>query len=355
MSFLKLSGITKSFKQQKILHELDLSIEQGEFIVILGPSGCGKSTLLRMISGLEQPDSGRVIVDGRDVTEAHPADRQMSMVFQNYALYPHMTCAENMALPLKIAKELSLEEIQGKVGEVSELLKISDLLHKKPGQLSGGQKQRVAIGRAIIKRPKIFLFDEPLSNLDAGLRAHMRAEFKKLHRKLGTTSIYVTHDQIEAMTLADRILVLKDGYIQQFGSPSEVYGSPSNQFVGKFVGSPEMNFLSAESGGDSIRIKGSRGATNYKAGASAKAIIAGLRPDFHEDKNLPSTEFKGKVVFKEVLGSEILLTLDIEGQMFIRKEKATCRVEEGEDMLLSVPHKEFHLFSENGSRIQDLV
>jgi ABC-type sugar transport system ATPase subunit len=245
MSFLKLEKVVKRYGAATVVHGVSLAAEKGEFVVFVGPSGCGKSTLLRMIAGLEDISSGDVSIDGRVVTGVAPADREVSMVFQSYALYPHMSVFENIAFGLKMAK-MPNDQIKARVDEAARILQIEPLLARKPRQLSGGQRQRVAIGRAIVRHPKLFLFDEPLSNLDAELRTQMRVEIAKLHRDLGVTMVYVTHDQVEAMTLADRIVVLRGGLIEQIGSPSELYDEPANRFVAGFIGSPRMNFIDAK-------------------------------------------------------------------------------------------------------------
>jgi lactose/L-arabinose transport system ATP-binding protein len=245
MPFLGLKNVVKSFGAHSAVRGVSFEAEASEFIVFVGPSGCGKSTLLRIIAGLEELSDGSVFIDGRDVTHIAPAERHVSMVFQSYALYPHMTVFQNMAFGLEMVNT-SKAEIERRVRETARILQIENLLERKPKQLSGGQRQRVAIGRAIVRSPKLFLFDEPLSNLDADLRTQMRVEIAKLHRDLGVTMVYVTHDQIEAMTLADRIVVLNDGLIEQIGSPSELYDSPANTFVAGFIGSPKMNFFKAE-------------------------------------------------------------------------------------------------------------
>ncbi|SES86215.1 ABC transporter ATP-binding protein [Thorsellia anophelis] len=242
MSSLTLSHIEKQFGQTHILHDISISIEKGEFLVLVGPSGCGKSTLMNIIAGLEPPTSGQVKLGNRDITEVQPAERNVSMVFQSYALYPNMTVRDNIAFPLEMRKIPKLERI-AKVNEVAKLLQIEHLLDRKPKQLSGGQRQRVAIGRALVREPELYLFDEPLSNLDAQLRVDMRIEIKKLHQRLNASIVYVTHDQIEAMTLATRIAVMKGGVLQQLGTPYEVYNEPANTFVASFMGSPRMNLI----------------------------------------------------------------------------------------------------------------
>jgi lactose/L-arabinose transport system ATP-binding protein len=242
MAELSLTSIRKSFGAVDVIKGVDLDIPHGEFVVFVGPSGCGKSTLLRIVAGLEDPSAGDVIIDGAVVTDAEPYDRGIAMVFQSYALYPHMSVAENMGFALRLQK-VSKAERRAAVEDAAEILQITQLLDRKPAQLSGGQRQRVAIGRAIVRDPKVFLFDEPLSNLDAELRVQMRMEIARLHRELGATMIYVTHDQTEAMTMADRIVVLRDGLVEQVGSPTELYDDPDNMFVAGFIGSPKMNFI----------------------------------------------------------------------------------------------------------------
>ena len=244
MSFLRLQGIEKRYGAASVINGVDISAREGEFVVFVGPSGCGKSTLLRMIAGLEEVTAGDVFIDGVRVTELEPAKRKVSMVFQSYALFPHMTVRDNIAFGLKMSK-VPRAEIDRQVAEAARILQMEPLLGRKPRQLSGGQRQRVAIGRAIVRHPKLFLFDEPLSNLDAELRLQMRVEIARLHRELGVTMVYVTHDQVEAMTLADRIVVLRAGRVEQVGSPEELYDQPGNTFVAGFIGSPKMNLVGA--------------------------------------------------------------------------------------------------------------
>ncbi|MBN9073638.1 MAG: sn-glycerol-3-phosphate ABC transporter ATP-binding protein UgpC [Rhizobiales bacterium] len=250
MAFLRLQNIVKRYGDLPVLRDVSLEAEKGEFVVFVGPSGCGKSTLLRIIAGLEETTDGQVFIDGADVTDVEPARREVSMVFQSYALFPHMSVRNNIAFGLKMSG-MPKPQIEEAVAEAARILQIEPLLDRKPRQLSGGQRQRVAIGRAIVRQPKLFLFDEPLSNLDAELRAQMRIEIARLHRSLGVTMIFVTHDQVEAMTLADRIVVLRAGRIEQVGTPSELYARPANMFVAGFIGSPRMNFLDVEVVGSS--------------------------------------------------------------------------------------------------------
>ena len=249
MATVEIRNVRKAFGPVEILHGVSLDIADGEFVVLVGPSGCGKSTLLRMIAGLENITGGEIAIGGKVVNDVPPKDRDIAMVFQNYALYPHMTVRENMAFSLKLAKAPKAEMMEREVGRAADILGLEPLLDRYPRQLSGGQRQRVAMGRAIVRNPQVFLFDEPLSNLDAKLRVQMRAEIKELHQRLSTTTVYVTHDQIEAMTMADKIVVMHDGRVEQIGAPLELYDRPANLFVAGFIGSPAMNFLNGHVGG----------------------------------------------------------------------------------------------------------
>ena len=280
MASLKISKATKKYDKVQVIHGIDLEIEDGEFCVFVGPSGCGKSTLLRMISGLEEVTTGQIHIGEKDVTTMHPADRGIAMVFQSYALYPHMTVRENMGFGLKMTKVPS-DEINKKVNDAASILHLEDYLDRKPKTLSGGQRQRVAIGRSIVRGPEVFLFDEPLSNLDAELRVEMRVEISRLHRELGTTIIYVTHDQVEAMTLADKIVVLKEGLIQQVGRPLELYEDPQNIFVAGFIGSPTINFLKGSIVDSKLIIpdlESSKIKISKAISSSMSELIVGLRP-----------------------------------------------------------------------------
>ena len=280
MSGVSLSKVVKSFDDIQVIHGVDLEIEHGEFCVFVGPSGCGKSTLLRMVAGLEETNDGRIHIGGRDVTGADPADRGVAMVFQSYALYPHMTVEENMGFGLKM-NGVPKAEIERKVGEAARILQLDQLLKRKPRALSGGQRQRVAIGRSIVRGPEVFLFDEPLSNLDAELRVDMRVEIARLHQEIGATMIYVTHDQVEAMTLADKIVVLRAGHVEQVGGPMELYRNPDNRFVAGFIGSPSMNFVKGSVGGGAVRV-GALGDQVLPAPVSLPGdgaeVIVGVRP-----------------------------------------------------------------------------
>ncbi|WP_291730577.1 sn-glycerol-3-phosphate import ATP-binding protein UgpC [Leisingera sp. F5] len=276
MADIQLTDLVKSYGPTQVLHHVEGGIKDGEFIVIVGPSGCGKSTLLRMVAGLESVTSGEIRIGGNRVNELEPSARDIAMVFQNYALYPHMSVRQNMAYGLKIRK-LPKDEINRRVEEAAEILEIKQYLDRKPRQLSGGQRQRVAMGRAIVRDPQVFLFDEPLSNLDAKLRVQMRLEIRKLQQRLGVTSIYVTHDQVEAMTLGDRLMVLNGGYVEQFGTPIELYDRPASVFVAGFIGSPAMNFFPAELGNGQAALPG--GAVLPVASAHSGAATLGLRPE----------------------------------------------------------------------------
>jgi len=297
MSFLELHKVEKYYGEHHAIKGIDLNIEPGEFIVFVGPSGCGKSTLLRMIAGLEVINKGELILDGVDITDTPSSKRDLAMVFQSYALYPHMTVEDNMSFALRLAKE-DPAKIDKLVKEAAEKLDLTDYLKRKPGALSGGQRQRVAIGRAIVRHPKVFLFDEPLSNLDAALRGQTRVEIAQLHRDLGATTIYVTHDQVEAMTLADRVVVLRDGIIEQVGTPLELYDKPANRFVAQFIGMPQMNII------PSNLLK------NVPSGSS----FAGIRPEHLSISTSEDSRLTGKVSLVESLGNETLIHLDLGAQ-----------------------------------------
>ncbi|OLP46478.1 ABC transporter ATP-binding protein [Rhizobium oryziradicis] len=278
-SGVALNGVSKSFGAVDVIHDIDLTIASGEFVVFVGPSGCGKSTLLRLIAGLEETSRGEILIGGRDVTDADPSDRGIAMVFQSYALYPHMTVAQNMGFGLRMAHRPK-EQVAEMVQHAAEILHLTPLLDRRPGQLSGGQRQRVAIGRAIVRNPKVFLFDEPLSNLDAELRVDMRIEIAKLHKQLGNTMIYVTHDQTEAMTLADKIVVLRAGRIEQIGSPFELYNDPDNLFVAGFIGSPKMNILPVGVEPHALVIDGQRLPFEAPIALATHATVQlGIRPE----------------------------------------------------------------------------
>jgi lactose/L-arabinose transport system ATP-binding protein len=323
MAFLDISSVSKTFGKVSVLDDINLSIERGEFVVFVGPSGCGKSTLLRIISGLEAVTAGTISIDGEVVNEVEPAQRGTAMVFQSYALYPHMTTLENVSFGLRMARR-PRDVIAKKVQDAAAILRLDKLLERKPGQLSGGQKQRVAIGRAIVREPRVFLFDEPLSNLDAELRVQMRAELMDLHGRLGTTMIYVTHDQVEAMTLADKMVVMSGGRVQQVGNPLDIYDDPDNRFVAGFVGSPKMNFLPARivaASQEGLRVAGIGGDQEAILPISVEGLAGevelGLRPEqlVPVPQGAPRRDghllLQGKVRLVEELGSESLVHMTL--------------------------------------------
>ncbi len=332
MSGVKLEKIVKAYGRLEVVHGIDLEVKEKEFVVLVGPSGCGKSTTLRMIAGLEEISAGDISIDGRVVNRVAPKDRDVAMVFQNYALYPHLSVFENIAFGLRIRKE-SKGHIEKTVKEASDILGLTPYLDRKPAELSGGQRQRVAMGRAIVRRPKVFLFDEPLSNLDAKLRTQMRAEIKQLHRRLGATSVYVTHDQVEAMTLADRIVVMNDGNIEQIGSPMELFMNPANTFVAGFIGSPPMNQLQGNiekvSSGLQVRINDTvidlPNNTNVEDGQS---VVLGIRPEHISLSNNEGTSAMSiSLNLVETLGSEALLHAKFGEQDMIVKAETNGQID----------------------------
>jgi multiple sugar transport system ATP-binding protein len=347
--------LNKKFDANHVVKDVDLHIRDKEFIVFVGPSGCGKTTTLRMIAGLEAITSGDILIGETVVNQVPPMDRDIAMVFQNYALYPHMSVASNMAFGLKMRK-FEKAEIEKRIKRAAEILGIGELLHRKPRQLSGGQRQRVALGRAIVRDPKVFLFDEPLSNLDAKLRVQMRVELKKLHERLAVTSIYVTHDQVEAMTLGDRVVVMKDGVVQQVGEPLELYNTPANRFVAGFIGSPAMNFaevtLSGANGklwaeAPGLRI-GLPDALAHRANGrnGAKATV-GVRPeDLHIAGPADPAElcFEVEVEVVEQLGSEILLDTRAGNSTFVASVEPTLRTKVHDRLKLAINPNRLHLF-----------
>ena len=312
MAQVEFKNVTKIYDKKKIIDNVSLTVNDKEFLVLVGSSGCGKSTLLRMIAGLEEITEGEIFIDGKCVNNVHPKDRDIAFVFQNYALYPHMSVYENMAFPLKMRK-MSKKDIDLKVKEVAEILDLTELLQRKPKQLSGGQRQRVALGRAIVRNPKVFLMDEPLSNLDAKLRVQMRAEIKKLHQKLQTTFIYVTHDQTEALTMGDRIAVIDAGVIQQIGTPLEVYNNPINKFVGGFLGSPSMNFILSSVIDNTISLNGTKiqlKEEQIKSLADRKEVLVAIRPEKFNSENC-NIELKATVEIFEMLGNSQIVYFKI--------------------------------------------
>ncbi len=328
MSGVTLNDVIKRYGETQVIHGVDLTIEDGEFCVFVGPSGCGKSTLLRMVAGLEETTDGQIRIGTRDVTRADPSDRGVAMVFQTYALYPHMTVAENMGFGLKMTGHPK-SEISAKVAEASRILKLDDYLKRKPAALSGGQRQRVAIGRAIVRGPEVFLFDEPLSNLDAELRVEMRVEIARLHKEIGATMIYVTHDQVEAMTLADKIVVLRAGHIEQVGAPLDLYRDPDNRFVAGFIGSPAMNFLAATAQGGSVAVPALKAqvAVPVAVPADGTKVTLGLRPE-HIEIDPSGDAFR--VELTEALGGVSYAYLASEtGERMIVEERGDDRSVEG--------------------------
>ena len=351
MASIELKQIHKWFDTAHVIDGVDLLIEKGEFVVFVGPSGCGKSTLLRIIAGLEEASSGSVLIDSQDVTANLPSERSLAMVFQSYALYPHMNVRENIGFALKTAG-LEKKLIDEKVNETAKILELNALLDRLPKQLSGGQRQRVAIGRAIIREPKGFLFDEPLSNLDAALRVNMRLEISHLHKKLGITTIYVTHDQIEAMTLADRIVVLNKGQIVQAGSPRVLYNQPNSVFVAEFIGSPKMNMIPCISEDGNITLQlGSGKKTNIKS-PSKEASKMGARAETIIFAGLDKADLIGKLVLCEYLGSEQFAYVDCGDALLITvRIDPTTEMEIGSEVGLSFEHSHLHFFADNGFRI----
>jgi lactose/L-arabinose transport system ATP-binding protein len=349
-----LTDIRKSFGSLEVIHGIDLKIAEGSFVVFVGPSGCGKSTLLRMIAGLEDVTDGEIEIKGRNVTDLDPSDRGIAMVFQSYALYPHMSVRDNLGFGLKMARTQAAE-IEARVNAASSILKIEHLLERRPGQLSGGQRQRVAIGRAIVRKPDAFLFDEPLSNLDAELRVSMRIEIARLHRELGNTMIYVTHDQTEAMTLADRIVVLRDGRIEQVGTPRELYESPANLFVAGFIGSPRMNLLDATwLGNGSIRL-GTREISAPASGAGLGAgdrLTFGIRPEHLTICDGGADTLEATVDFPEYLGGTQYLYCQLDdGQPIVAEYRSPVPIKPGSRVKLTYAAAQCHIFEHQGSRI----
>ena len=355
MASLTLTNVTKAFGSTEVLHPLSLEIPDKEFVVLVGPSGCGKTTLLRMIAGLEDVSSGTIAIDGRVVNELQPKDRDIAMVFQDYALYPHLTVYENMAFGL-LYRDHPKEEIRRRVEAAARTLNIDKLLGRRPRQLSGGQRQRVAMGRAIVRDPKVFLFDEPLSNLDAKLRVQMRTEMKKLHRRVATTMIYVTHDQVEAMTLADRVVVMCDGRVEQIGTPETIYGEPASTFVAAFIGAPTMNLVPA-------RLQASDGALTVSLAAGfafavpaeraaacgdwlGRDVILGLRPEHlawtASDASSGTIEAVASVV--EPLGADTLVFFDVAGHEMVARVPPDAARDAGDRLRLRPDLRRMHLF-----------
>jgi len=353
MSQLIVTRLRKSFGSNPVINDVSFQVDEGEFCILLGPSGCGKTTVLRMIAGLEQQDSGEIFIDDREVSGLSPRERDVAMVFQSYALYPHMSAYENMAFSLQMRK-MNKNEVDRTVRETARLLGLEDLLERKPKELSGGQRQRVAIGRAIVRSPRLFLFDEPLSNLDAKLRSSMRAELARLHREIQATTLYVTHDQVEAMTLGQKIILFDRGVIQQTGTPEELYDSPANLFVAGFIGTPGINFINGTAKADGADVYFVSGSLRLNIGHAdalrqfhEKEITLAVRPEALLPGEGP---VRGAVEFVEHLGSEKIIYVKADDIRLTAKASPDERLSPGNDITLSVSRKGIHFFHE-GKRI----
>ncbi|WP_319518108.1 sn-glycerol-3-phosphate ABC transporter ATP-binding protein UgpC [uncultured Martelella sp.] len=352
MASITIDKVRKSYGAHEVLHGVSIDIRDGEFVTLVGPSGCGKSTLLRMIAGLEPITGGKLSSDGRVLNDLAPKERDIAMVFQNYALYPHMTVAQNMGFSLRLRKA-GKAEFDEKVNRAADILGLNDLLERYPGQLSGGQRQRVAMGRAIVRDPSVFLFDEPLSNLDAKLRVQMRIEIKALHERLKTTTIYVTHDQVEAMTMADKIVVMRDGVIEQMGSPLDLYDDPDNRFVAGFLGSPSMNFLEARSVDPAtgrITINDELSFPAGMPGTHAGPVTVGIRP---EQVRIEADGLPAKVEALEPMGADTHLVVSVEGQSLAIVLHERIKAAIGEEIRIRLPEDRLYFFEPaNGERIR---
>jgi multiple sugar transport system ATP-binding protein len=354
MTTVAIRGVRKLFGQIEVLHSIDIEIDDGDFVILVGPSGCGKTTLLRMIAGLEDVSHGEILIGGRRVNDIAPKARDVAMVFQNYALYPHMTVRQNMSFALRLARA-ARADIDKRVERAAEILGLGQLLDRSPRQLSGGQRQRVAMGRALVRNPQVFLFDEPLSNLDAKLRVQMRAEIKELQQRLKTTTVYVTHDQIEAMTMADKIVIMRNGYVEQTGAPLDLYDHPANQFVAGFLGSPAMNFLHGEiAEGAVMTTDGSRWpivssrAAQYSTG---RKVIYGIRP---EHIAITESGVQARVQVVEPTGSETQVMLQSSGTTLIAASRERILAQPGTILHLTADAARAHLFDpESGNRLED--
>ena len=362
MAAIEMRGVKKSFGDTEVIHGADISIGDNEFVVFVGPSGCGKSTLLRLLAGLEDLTDGKIEIDGERIDHLTPSKRGLAMVFQTYALYPHMTVFQNMSYALKVARTPK-DEMERKVREAAETLQLTEYLDRKPKALSGGQRQRVAIGRAIVRDPKVFLFDEPLSNLDAKLRVQMRIEITKLHRRLKTTMIYVTHDQVEAMTMADKIVVLRDGIVEQVGAPLDLYNRPDNIFVAGFIGSPAMNFFKGKvtaiaDSAVTLALDDAAALVVYAASdtsglAVGDAIQFGVRPEHFELEGPQDGAFSGEVYAVERLGGETYLYMTSEaGQDMVVHANGDKEVEIGDSVSAGFVLKTAHLFGPDGKVVR---
>ena len=350
MSEIIIKNLNKSFGNNKVINDFNIKITDGEFIVLVGPSGCGKSTLLRMISGLEKVDEGEIFLDNKVINNLIPSKRGIAMVFQSYALYPHMNVYENMSFGLKMEKH-SKSDIEKKVNEAAKTLQIQDLLDRKPKELSGGQRQRVAIGRAITRNPKLFLFDEPLSNLDAALRSEMRVEISKLHKRLKSNIVYVTHDQIEAMTLADKIVIMNKGNIEQFGSPEDIYNNPENIFVAEFIGNPKMNIIKIEKKNiinkNSIRLFDAN--IKFENSNFVNELYIGIRPEDISLENESDLALKVTIDLIENLGSEKIIYTHING---IEIRIKTTKNIKDKNITIYFPKNKLYLFDSNKNRLK---
>ncbi|KUO51617.1 MAG: hypothetical protein APF76_13300 [Desulfitibacter sp. BRH_c19] len=351
MAQVELKNIKKNYGDVTVVHDFNLLINDQEFLVLVGPSGCGKSTTLRMIAGLEEITAGELYIDNKLVNDILPKDRDIAMVFQNYALYPHMSVYENLAFALKLRK-MSKPEIEKNVQEAAKILNLEDYLHRKPKALSGGQRQRVALGRAIVRHPKVFLMDEPLSNLDAKLRVHMRTEISKLHKRLGATIVYVTHDQTEAMTMGDRIVVMKDGYIQQVDTPLHLYNTPANMFVAGFIGSPAMNFLPVmlKQEGEQLIVEGEKWQApvlnNWHEALNNSDLVLGVRPeDIRLGLYTEGARAFGLVEVIEPMGAETYVYVNLAGKTIIARVEANLSIKTGDKVTINFITDKLHLFN----------
>jgi sn-glycerol 3-phosphate transport system ATP-binding protein len=352
MAKVQLRGVRKSYGSGEVIHGITIDVADGEFIVIVGPSGCGKSTVLRMVAGLETITAGDIVIGDRIVNQLEPKDRDIAMVFQNYALYPHMNVFDNMAYGLKI-RGLPRADIEARVKRAAGILELEPVLQRKPRQLSGGQRQRVAMGRAIVREPAVFLFDEPLSNLDAKLRVQMRFEIQKLHRRLGTTSLYVTHDQVEAMTLAQRMVVMNAGRAEQIGTPMDVYNNPASAFVAGFIGSPAMNFLEGRSEGEGrIALDGSGSVTIAAKVEAGRRVTVGIRPEHLTPCKPSEASLVGSVEMIEALGADTLVHVAVAGRPVIARLPHGSAAGVGEPLALAAQRDRVYLFdNQTGTRV----
>jgi len=350
MGQIELRNVRKSFRDVEVIKGIDLTIDEGDLMIFVGPSGCGKSTLLRLIAGLVEASDGQILIDGDDVTGKPPAERELSMVVQSYALYPHKTVRENVGFALEVS-HMAKADIKAKVDEAAATLQLAQLLDRKPKELSGGQRQRVAIGRAIVREPKAFLFDEPLSNLDAGLRVEMRLEIARLHKKLAATMIYVTHDQVEAMTLASKIVVLQAGQIEQVGTPLELYRHPANLFVAQFIGSPKMNVAECKGEGETIIFAGGG---RFATGRNAQtATRFGIRPEHITLTDPANGVLTGQIEVMEHLGSDSFAYIQIENVgLFTVRIVGYSELESGATVGLNFDAENLHLFDRDGEALR---